>query len=156
MAAPGPVPKRSDQRRTTAAPGLPVTKADAGGSRVVCPDAEERWHPIARKWYEALAESGQSQFYEPSDWAHAALVTESMSRMLYADRLSAQMFSAIDAASVRLMVTEGDRRRARVELARTVIRDSDEDAAVASMAEWREKLGGICRLAIRALDRRDS
>lgn len=141
MGAPGPIPKRSDQRRRNDDPSLPITKADAG-ARVECPPAEERWHPLARKWYEALAESGQAQFYEPSDWAHAALVTEGMSRMLYADRLSAQMFTAIDSASVRLMVTEGDRRRARVELQRSVIRDEDEDAGVASMAEWREKLGG--------------
>jgi hypothetical protein len=140
----GPVPKRSDQRRSSAPPGRPITKAPAGSRvPVACPEPEERWHPQAVKWYSALAESGQAQFYEPSDWAQAALIAEGISRMLYADRLSAQMFTAVNDASVRLLVTEGDRRRARIELDRAgAAADADEDAAVTSMEAWREKLGG--------------
>ena len=44
------------------------------------PDAS--WHPLANAWYAFLASSGQSAFYEPSDWGLAVLVAESMSRDL--------------------------------------------------------------------------
>lgn len=138
---PGPVPKRTDQRRRTNKPEIPVASAPSTQA-VVAPDADLGWHPIAARWYESLARSGQAAFYEPSDWAHACLVTEAMSRMLYSDRLSAQMFASVDAASVRLMVTEGDRRRLRVELERRKPADEDEEAGVANMQEWRTRLGG--------------
>ena len=39
-------------------------------------------HPAARRWFESLAESGQSAFYEPSDWATAYVLAETMSREL--------------------------------------------------------------------------
>jgi ribosome-associated translation inhibitor RaiA len=106
------------------------------------PPADPSWHPIAKRWYEALGSSGQRCFFEPSDWAQAELVAEGMSRMLQAERMSAQMFAAIDSASQRLLVTEGDRRRMRIELERRQVVDEDEDAAVASMDEWRSRLGG--------------
>jgi hypothetical protein len=139
---PGPIPKRSDVRRRVNKPEIPIVSAPTGGEPVEAPPADPQWHDIARRWYEALGRSGQSCFFEPSDWAHAALVAEAMSRMLTAERMSAQMFAAVDSSSVRLMVTEGDRRRLRVELERRRVVDEDEEAAVASLDEWRSRLGG--------------
>lgn len=139
---PGPIPKRSDQRRRVNKPEIPIITASTGEGLAPMPEPDADWHPIARRWYEALGRSGQRCFYEPSDWAQACLVAEAMSRMLKADRMSAQMFAAIDGASTRLMVTEGDRRRLRVELERRKVVDEDEEAAVASMDEWRSRLGG--------------
>ena len=139
---PGPVPKRSDVRRRVNKPEIEIATASAGTDFVPAPAVDPDWHPIAKSWFEALGSSGQRCFFEPSDWAQAVLVAEAMSRMLKADRMSAQMFAAIDSASTRLMVTEGDRRRLRVELERRKVIDEDEDAAVTSMAQWREKLGG--------------
>ena len=74
----GVPPKRSDQRRraNTPAAGEPV-KAPAGPvvEGIV---ADPSWHPIMRRWFESLAESGQSAFYEASDWATAAVVAVSL------------------------------------------------------------------------------
>ena len=138
---PGPVPKRSDVRRRVNKPEIEIATGGRG-ARVPVPAVDPEWHPIAARWFEALGESGQSEFYEPSDWAHAFLLTSVMSRMLFAERLSAQLFASVDTASTRLMVTEGDRRRLRVELERRKKVDEDEEAAVASMQEWRDRLGG--------------
>lgn len=139
----GPIPKRSDQRRRTNDTG-DVTKA-AAGKQARRPPVNGHWHPIAKRWYLALADSGQVVFFEPSDWAHAYFVAEAMSRLLTAKKFSAQLFAALDSSTTRLMVTEGDRRRLRVELEREKAgaegSDPDHDAAVTSMHEWQAKVG---------------
>ena len=76
----GPVPKRSDQRRRRNVPTKAVTRAAAGAALAVAPEADEGWHPVARRWFESLAASGQAVFYEASDWATAFVLAESMSR----------------------------------------------------------------------------
>ncbi len=137
----GPVPKRSDQRRRPNKPDMEISRR-AGASTVPIPEASPDWHPIAARWYAALGESGQAVFFQPSDWAHAQFIAEAMSRLCFSERMSGQMFAAIDSASTKLMVTEGDRRRLRVELEAAQAVDEDAAAGVALMEEWREKLGG--------------
>lgn len=158
VATRGPVPKRSDQRRRRNADDLPISHAPAA-SRVPVPAADRGWHPIAKRWYRSLRGSGQSAFYEPSDWAVAFLVAESMSRDLGEQflginektgeveygviPLKGASLAAYLKAFASLMVTEGDRRRMRLELERgTGEVDPDEAAGVASMDEWRERLSG--------------
>lgn len=141
----GPVPKRSDvrRRRNKPADGVEVTAAPAAPV-VVQPEPDPGWHPIARDWFASLSKSGQSAFYEPSDWQTARYVAEGMSRNLGGGRFSAQLFAAVMSASSSLLVTEGDRRRLRLELHRggAAAGAGAEDAAVASMAAWRDKLTG--------------
>jgi len=139
---PGPIPKRSDQRRRSNKPDIPIVTTSTGGGFIPRPEADTEWHPIAQLWFGSLGSSGQSAFYEPSDWAHAVLCAELMSRLLHGERISAQLVTAIDSLSARLLVTEGDRRRARVELERRKISDVDEEASVASLEGWRRRLGG--------------
>jgi hypothetical protein len=135
----GPVPKRSDQRRrTNKDPAGPVTKGTAA-PQVAIPPADPEWHPSAARWYAALPESGQSKWYEPSDWAEAHVWAGILSQQLGSGKPSAMMLAAWGAASARLMVTEGDRRRMRMELVRGKAEDPDETAAVASMAAYRGK-----------------
>ncbi|GAB3209787.1 hypothetical protein GCM10027294_25580 [Marinactinospora endophytica] len=156
----GPVPKRSDQRRRmnkAQDDGTPVeiTRAPAGSpTPVPAPPANESWHPIARAWYDSLAASGQAVFYEASDWATAALLAESISRDLSPQvvgttesgeilrdtiPLKGASLSAYLKGMSSLLVTEGDRRRARVELQRGTAVDDDEDAAVVAIDEWQSK-----------------
>ncbi len=132
-AMPGPVPKRSNQRRRKNKPDIPIVTAP-GASEVPIPEPEEDWHPIAASWYKALIRSGQSAFYEPSDWAAAVIIAESMSRDLKPQFLgisevtgevvrgtvpiNGTRLSGYLKAWTALLVTEGDRRRARVELER--------------------------------------
>lgn len=119
MGTRGPVPKRSDRRlgHVTKAEVEAVTHASAGSVPPV-PEADPEWHQVAQAWFRSLSESGQSQFYEASDWATARYVAEGMSRNLEGGRFSAQLFAAVNSAMSNLLVTEGDRRRVRLELQR--------------------------------------
>lgn len=135
----GPVPKRSDQRRRRNKPETPIRQAK-GADSVEIPEISPDWHPIARDWYESLAKSGQSQFYEPSDWASARLIAEVLSRLLnQGQRLSGQLFASVLAAMTELLTTEGARRRARIELERE--QPAEEPASVAIMAKYRRAAG---------------
>jgi hypothetical protein len=123
----------------------------------VAPVADESWHKVARMWFDSLAASGQSRFYEPSDWSTAYLIGESLSRDLseqvvgFTEKEGAIMgviplkgasLSAYLKAMSSLMVTEGDRRRARLELQRAVLVDDDEVASVTLLAGFQSKLNG--------------
>ncbi|WP_349628703.1 hypothetical protein [Streptomyces benahoarensis] len=114
---PGPVPKRSDQRRRrNESDGPALVKAEAGKAPTV-PRASGDWHPIAKRWFQALKDSGQYQFYEQSDWLSAVYVAEAMSRNLGQTKFSAQLFQSVMSAMTDLLTTEGARRRARVDRA---------------------------------------
>lgn len=148
MGSRGPVPKRSDQRRrVNKNPDGPVTKAPAGepvqpegASTASAPDP--LWHPLIAELWVAAGRSGQSAFWEPSDWAMLKVGSQVMSDQLGSGRPSAVMFAAWDALMARLLMTEGDRRRLRLELERSKPEDPDQAAGVASMETWRARLGG--------------
>jgi hypothetical protein len=162
MGARGPVPKRSDERRRTNKPATPsgeITTAPAM-SDVPVPEASPEWHPVAARLFEALKASGQARFYEPSDWAVAYLMAESMSLDLKPqfvgfaqtgrDQTEAEFaviplkgasLSAYLKALGSLLATEGDRRRASIELRRGQVVDADEDASVTALDEYRVNLG---------------
>ncbi|MGL4300279.1 MAG: hypothetical protein ACRCW4_14520 [Candidatus Neomicrothrix subdominans] len=99
------------------------------------PAADDGWHPVARIWYDSLGRSGQSQFYTSSDWATAYLLAESMSRELHPQPIvvgrgpdaviemhavppKGASLAAWLKGMAALMTTEGERRRARLELER--------------------------------------
>ena len=160
----GPIPKRSDQRRRRNAPPRPVKKAlakkaaakaapaDAAGKP---PAASRTWHPVARRWYESLAKSQQAVWYEPSDWATAYLLAESISRELKpqpvfdADgKIVTEVERPPKGASLAawlkgmtaLLVTEGDRRRLQIEFDPRSAGDGDEPAPVTDMRSWKAGL----------------
>ncbi|MGW6602040.1 phage terminase small subunit [Streptomyces sp. NPDC055036] len=131
MGSRGPVPKRDDQRRRRNAPEVELATAPSNTPEgAPAPEADPDWHPIARRWYDSLAQSGQSFFFEPSDWAQAAFVAEAMSRNLnQGQRLSGQLFAAVIAASSDLLTTEGSRRRLRIELSKAEAAEVDSGIA---------------------------
>ena len=133
----GPVPKRSDRRMGHHKPEGPELRKGIAGATPDIPPASEDWHPIARDWYESLATSGQSQYYEASDWATAVYVAEAMSRNLAQGRFSAQLFQSVTSAMTELLTTEGARRRARVELERHNEQTPAADPTVALMEKYR-------------------
>ena len=142
MGARGPVGKRSGQRHghRTAAEQARATKA-AAPARPRVPAADKDWHPLARDLYRSLRRSGQAQFFEASDWQAARLAAEATSRLLEAEKLSAMLLSAVDGMWARLLVTEADRRRLRIELERPAV-DADEEAAVADLEAFRSRITG--------------
>jgi hypothetical protein len=152
----GPPPKRESQRRRVNKPEVPIESAYAGEPPVV-PPADPSWHPIAAMMWEALPKSGQSAFYTSTDWAAAFALCESMSRefkpqpMVVGSGKDAQVemvslppkaasLSAWAKIMSGLLVTEGDRRRVRLELERP---SSGEEAVdVSELDEYRRRLRG--------------
>ncbi len=126
MGARGPAPKRSSnrvRRNVTDENGV-STKMAAAASNVKPPAEDRAWHPIMKGWYRSLKESGQSAFYEPSDWQAARFTAHYGSKVLKAAEgndatpLRAASIARIWSLMADLMTTEVSRRRARVELIR--------------------------------------
>lgn len=115
---PGPVPKRSDQRRRRNKPDGPEIAKISGASKVKIPAEDKTWHISAKRWYRALKRSGQNVFYEPSDWAYAQLCCDLMTAEMTRDKPRAVMVSQILTMMDNLLTSEGARRRARIELIR--------------------------------------
>ncbi len=119
------------------------------------PEPDPEWHPVAARIYRSLAQSAQSQLYQPSDWAVAALLAESMSRelspqpvvmkdgevVMVSRPLRGSVVSAWLKALTALLATEGDRRRARVEVQRAA---SEEDSSgdFTTLEDYRRQLRG--------------
>lgn len=148
MGARGPVPKRSNQRRRRNKESKP-TKAKAKTpaskpNRIAPPRVNGQWHSIAKDWYRSLAESGQAQFFEPSDWQAARLVADELSRYLRSKKRSAMMFSYIWTAMGDLLTTEATRRRLKLEIERELPEeDGDQEAAeIAKLDDYRRRAAG--------------
>jgi hypothetical protein len=144
MGVTGPIPKRSEERRRRNKDDGPQLVQAPSGPPADLPDLPEPdplWHPIATDWYLSLQESGQAVFYQPSDWAMARYAAELMSRGLCSDRPpNGQYVSALDSVMARLLTTEGDRRRARIELERKPA--SPQLASVSPLDAYRDLAGG--------------
>lgn len=166
MGARGPAPKRPEERRRTNKPETPQSSVEMRGP-VEIPPANPRWHKLAIELYESLETSGQSQFFEPSDWAEAQLLAESLSRDLKPQVIGVTEVKGIDAdgepfvrpkvvkaymplkgaslsaylkAFAGLGVSEGDRRRIGI----TITRQTEKPtlAPVTAMDDARNLLGG--------------
>lgn len=146
MGARGPIGKRSEERmgHRSKEEKESVTKAPSGPPTVVpeLPEPDPLWHEIATDWYLSLRESGQAAFYQPSDWAMARYAAELMSRGLSSDRPpNGQFVAALNSVMASLLTTEGDRRRARIELERKPTAAA-VPASVTAIADYRASIGG--------------
>jgi hypothetical protein len=120
-----------------------ITKAPSGPPIDLpeLPDADPLWHPIAADWYLSLRESGQAVFYQPSDWAVARYAADLMSKVLMSERgPNGQLVAALNSVMSSLLTTEGDRRRARMELERKPAA-RQAPAGVTAIADYRASLG---------------
>ncbi|WP_028472115.1 hypothetical protein [Nocardioides alkalitolerans] len=147
---PGPIPQREDAlARPRARKGSDQQAVTKGELRpVAVPEPDEDWHPIARMVWDGMVSSGQADFFQNSDWAFAWSTCEELS--LYKSpkinretgeeyhKRSPEMLKALLASLTSLLVTEGDRRRVRIELTSP---EPDENAAtVAQMDNYRNRL----------------
>lgn len=137
MGTRGPVPKRSEERIRRNKPEVEVTKVEAAGT-VPQPDlgfADP--HPMIVEFWESLAASAQAQFYEPSDWAFAKFTLHFADTLLKSSRPSAQLLQGVNSALGDLLVSEGARRRVRMEVERNKAK-----ADVVDLAEmFKERMG---------------
>ncbi len=160
MGTRGKVPKRPEERRRTNKDEGAQIEGSATAN-VTIPPADEEWHPIAKMFYESLGESGQSEFYEPSDWAMAYAIAESMSRDLepqvvgVPERTGEPVYAKVPMKGASLsaylksfnalMVSEGDRRRAGIALRRAGSDPEEgkkEKAKVVAMEKYRQAAKG--------------
>lgn len=135
---PGPLAKRvEERRRRNAVPGETIVEMHGP---VVIPEPRTNWHPVAAAWFEALKASGQSLFYEPSDWANAMYACELMTRSLEDEATAAKATAAL-AAMKDLAPTETDRRKIRLQVNR-ILGVVEDDARPTALDEYRKVLGG--------------
>ena len=135
----GRTPKRSSQRAGHRTKAEQPDTVNVRG-RVPIPAADSTWHPQAAKWYRSLRRSGQSRYFEPSDWQYARILAHMLSVQLTSPRPSAQMMKALFAAMESLGTTESSRRRMRIEVERQReggTTDEVEAAEVAILAQYR-------------------
>lgn len=122
-----------------------ITKAPSGPPVDLpeLPEPSPLWDPIATDWYLSLRESGQAAFYQPSDWAVARYAAELMSRVLDCSERgpNGQLVAALNSVMSSLLTTEGDRRRARMELERRKPA-GPQLASVSPLDSYRDIAGG--------------
>lgn len=141
----GPVPKRKAElrghRSRAELEGETVSSAPAGRGGGAKPPAEDpKWHRIAKKIWRAAKTSGMARYYEETDWAVLYSLMDDLSEYKQQARRSSQMLAAILAGLTALGLTEGDRRRMQIELARPDVEETT--AGQAEVERWMQEFGG--------------
>lgn len=141
---PGPIPNRSDdvsrERDVNRGDRTPMKHGEM--MPVSVPNAGKDWHPIAKKLWQSLKTSGQAQWFQNSDWAYAYFVMEEVTLHMQAGKHSAMRLTAIDSMLSKLLVTEGDRRRARIELT-SPEEDTGPSVGQKAVTDYKSRLGLI-------------
>ena len=112
-----------------------------GSSRregIPIPDADPDWKPLAQSWFRSLKLSGQSDFYEASDWATAVAAASAYDIFLRTH--NASILGSFVRLSERLGATITDRKRSRIELDDPEPEDADENAADGVVQGWQARL----------------
>lgn len=140
------VAKKKPEERTGVGSGalndprfITVSKGKSRRDEIPRPAANPQWHVQARSWYNSLALSGQSEFYEASDWATAVMAAQIYDG--YMRTRAANLLPSFLRLSERLGVTVIDRKRNRIELGDAEVSDADEDAANEAVISWHGRLG---------------
>lgn len=117
---PGPIPKDPDQRvrrNKTSEDGLESEKFYMDEEVSVPWAAFE--HMFVQGLWESLEKSVNKRFYEPSDWQYARLTLHLWDKVLMDNKVpTAMMIASLDSMLARMLVTEGDRRRLKIEAKR--------------------------------------
>ena len=138
MGQKGPVPKRSTERIRRNKDGGEIETIEAIGP-VETPDlgfADP--HPMIVDLYNSLSESAQSRYYEASDWQFARFTLHFADQLVKSGRPSAQLLAAVNQSLTDLLVSEGSRRRVRLEVER-----NQAEGTVLDVAEmFRQQMQG--------------
>jgi len=157
---PGPPRKRdAERRRKNEYNTITVDFGQVAGTVVEVPAPDEGWHQVAYDWYLSLTKSLQSRFFEPSDWALAAVLADQLSLELKPRKVQigtdgngdpvfatqrvpmpGSKMAAILKGMTSLLVSEGDRRRLSIETQRNEPAEDGEDASVTNITKNRRDL----------------
>ncbi len=137
----GPINNRSDDlsrdRDANRGDQITVTKGQSRPADIPQPDPD--WHSTAKMMWEASVSSGQADFYESSDYFYLWHICEELSKYKSTGKSSAMMLQSLNQAMERLLLTEGDRRRVRLELENAPT--GPDPAKVTIMSEYKANLG---------------
>lgn len=78
----GPIPRRSDARIRRNKPERELIEGQSGAYTPSPYEPDEKWHTIAYETFVSFETSGQSRFFEDSDWMALYLLCEALSRDL--------------------------------------------------------------------------
>ena len=132
----GPVPKRSDERIRRNKDEVPIEKVSVIGPVATPELGFKDPHQLVTDLYNSLSQSAQSQFYEPSDWQYARTAFHFLDGLLKSGRPSGQMLATVNSMLTDLLLSEGSRRRVRLEVERNQTGGDVIDVA----AMFRERL----------------
>lgn len=137
MAVTGPIPKRDDERIRRNKPEVETTVIEMIGAVTAPALGIADPHPLVQDMYDSLMESGQSKYFEPSDWQFARLTMIFVNDLLKSYKPSAVMLQTVNGMLSDLLFTEGQRRRVRMEIERA---DSGPGGKVLDVADiFRER-----------------
>lgn len=127
MGVRGPIGKRDGERVRRNKPDTPTETISVIGP-VDIPDLGDmsyfgETHPLIADMYESMKNSAAVQYYEPTDWQYARLTLYTLNQELIAAQhnskpVGAMKLTAINQMLSALLLTEGDRRRVRLEIER--------------------------------------
>lgn len=123
---PSPTPKRSDQRTRNNSPE-PRRGTSAGKPRRIRA-ADKNWPPRVKEFYKDCLASGQTEFWEPSDYVMLRIACDVLADA--ANTASATMYTQFVRLANDLLLTESARRKAYIELVKEV-----EEAPVESASD---------------------
>jgi hypothetical protein len=115
-----------------------VAKGLSANGSIAIPEPDPKWKPTARSWFNSLKLSGQSDFYEASDWATAVAAAQAYD--VFLRTYNASIFAQFVRLSERLGCTISDRKRSRIELGEPEPTDEDEDEADDVVEGWQRRL----------------
>lgn len=104
----GPVPKRDDERRRRNKPEVPTETLELQ-EPVRVPAADSGWCLRAKRLWKAAKRSGQSKYYEPTDWQALAYVCDLITTLFRPGHLTARMEAAIRAAAGEMDLSKDER-----------------------------------------------
>lgn len=133
----GPIPKRSDERVRRNKDDVEITKIEAGDVVHQPELGLDDPHPMIVDFWDSLGESAQNRFYEPSDWQYARFTLHFADNLVKSGRPSSQLLAAVNAAFGDLLVSEGHRRRVRLEVERSQAKADVFDIA----EEFKKRMG---------------
>lgn len=139
MGSRGPVPSRTEDlsrdRDANRAGSVPVTKGKAKPATI--PEPDPNWHKIAKMLWDSALESGQSDYYQSSDYAMLYHLCDDLSVYKNAKQRSSMMFQAFQSMFESLLLTEGARRRVRIELESE---ETEDEGVVMQIDKYRADL----------------
>ena len=140
MGARGPMPKRSEERtrrNKEGEDGIALKKGIALPYEWKAPG--ENWDPRVVEFYDSFKESGMQAYYQQTDVAVLWLACDLLSsQVVNHGRPSAMMLAECMKMLDGLGITEGERRRIKIELDTPQVQEVD--AKVVAMESARERL----------------